>query len=538
MFSRTVALLVRSLRVDARLMRTHLFRLLFVGFICVNLAWAQALSVAMGAPGLQFFMQIAYLNFVFISLAGVSFFATAITEEKEEDTLGLLKMAGVSSLAILLGKSTSRLLSAVLLLLVQLPFTLLAITLGGVTMLQILAAYFSLGAYMVFLANAGLLSSVICSRSRRACSLMVLFLIALLPGPWIGTSILDAGVQTGRWSSANFLVAGGQALCGFLQEATVLHRITSIMFTGFDDSLLGTQVVSNLIAAALLFFMAWAVFERCTRDLASSTSPVRGLVFKGAGLRRFLARGGVWSDALVWFLGGGRVWRQALIWKDFHFVAGGPVMLAAKFLLYGTIVACLGYLNSSEGALRFAENLGGQTMAAAITVLAIEMSIYASRIFHEEMKWKTLSTMMMLPLSTITIAWSKVAGCTLGLIPGVCCFFVGYWIHPSGGHEVGDALSEMGTWFSFLYFIAFLHIVAFLSLILKWGALPLGIATTLMLTWCGWLAIVIVMIATSFGRMPEGIETILFTFLDAVVVAVIVMLQAGIGWRLKAVGAQ
>lgn len=538
MLSRTLALLVRSLRVDARLMRTHLFRLFFVGFISVNLAWAQALSVVLGAPGLQFFMQIAYLNFIFISLAGVSFFATAITEEKEEDTLGLLKMAGISPLAILLGKSTSRLLSAVLLLLVQLPFTLLAITLGGVTMLQILATYCSLAAYMVLLANAGLISSVICDRSRRACSLMLVFLIALVPGPWIGESILVGGVQAEFWSSSNRLVVGGQALCAMLKETSVIQRMSTIMFTGFDDSLLGTQVVSNLLAAVVLFLMSWAVFERCTRDLAPSTSPARGLLFKRTGVLRFLARGGVWTDALVWFLGGGRVWRSALVWKDFHFIAGGPVMLAVKSLLYGAIVAGIAYLNWDDASSLFEQNLGGGTMAAAIMIMAIEMSIYASRLFHDEMKWKTLSTMMMLPQSTARIAWSKVAGCALGLTPGIFCFLVGCWIHPRSGHKLGEAFSEMGVWFSLLYFIAFLHITAFLSLILKWGALPLAIASTLMLTWCGWLAIVLVMFTTSFGRTPDGMETILFVILDAVVVAVIVLLQAGIGWRLRAVAAQ
>ena len=81
------------------------------------------------------------------------FFATAITEEKEEGTLGLLKMAGISRVSILLGKSTSRLITAILLFLVQLPFTLLAITLGGVTLGQIFAAYWALLAYMLLVAH-------------------------------------------------------------------------------------------------------------------------------------------------------------------------------------------------------------------------------------------------------------------------------------------------------------------------------------------------------------------------------------------------
>ena len=92
-----------------------------------------------GAPGLHFLQEMVWLNLVFITLAGLSYFASAITEEKEEMMLGLLRMTDLNPVAILLGKSTSRLVGALLLLLVQVPFVLLAVTLGGVGLLQIAA---------------------------------------------------------------------------------------------------------------------------------------------------------------------------------------------------------------------------------------------------------------------------------------------------------------------------------------------------------------------------------------------------------------
>src|SRR6185312_9394696 len=101
-------------------------------------------SFMFGAPGLHFFRGIAYLDATFMTLLGVSFFSTAITEEKEEDTLGLMLMAGISPVGILLGKSGSRLIQALLLVTVQYPFMLLAITLGGVTQYQIWCAYVAL----------------------------------------------------------------------------------------------------------------------------------------------------------------------------------------------------------------------------------------------------------------------------------------------------------------------------------------------------------------------------------------------------------
>ena len=139
MFQGTFALFNRALCVDFRLRRTHLFRFLFAVIILFCLISAQLTRWTIGAPGLVLFAQIIYLNFVFILMSSISLFATAITEEKEEQTIGLLLMAGVNPVSLLLGKSLPRLISALLLLSIQFPFTLLAITLGGVTFSQVIA---------------------------------------------------------------------------------------------------------------------------------------------------------------------------------------------------------------------------------------------------------------------------------------------------------------------------------------------------------------------------------------------------------------
>ncbi|OYW10951.1 MAG: hypothetical protein B7Z55_20040, partial [Planctomycetales bacterium 12-60-4] len=111
-------LLARSLRMEANWLRTHLYRLIFAGIIyfMMLIAQVQSMTMATGAPGLAFFSSMLFLNASFITLGGIGFFATAITEEKEEDTIGLLMMAGISPLSLLLGKSTARLLQGVLLL--------------------------------------------------------------------------------------------------------------------------------------------------------------------------------------------------------------------------------------------------------------------------------------------------------------------------------------------------------------------------------------------------------------------------------------
>lgn len=137
MFPGILALVERSLRADARSLASHLARFGLIVAIYIALCVGLEQSAWFGAPGLRFFTGIAYLNVTFMSLLGIGYFSTTISEEKEEHTLGLMLMAGISPLGILIGKSGGRLLQALLLIAVQYPFTLLAITMGGITTAQV-----------------------------------------------------------------------------------------------------------------------------------------------------------------------------------------------------------------------------------------------------------------------------------------------------------------------------------------------------------------------------------------------------------------
>ena len=147
-----LALFERALRVDLRSGQIAIVRTALAGFILVCM-WPMQLAFgrgSMGAPGLAFFSTVMWASFVFITLAGLGHFASVIAEEKEVRMLGLLRMTGLSPAAILLGKSTGRLVSALLFLALTLPFALLAVTLGGVGTRQVLAGYVALTAYLVF----------------------------------------------------------------------------------------------------------------------------------------------------------------------------------------------------------------------------------------------------------------------------------------------------------------------------------------------------------------------------------------------------
>lgn len=466
----TLTLMSRSLRVESRLLRTYLLRLLFVGFIYGVLVIIQSESSLIGAPGLRFFTVISYLNLLFITLAGVSFFATSITEEKEEMTLGLLKMAGINSISILLGKMAPRLISAILLLSAQFPFTLLAITLGGVTRHQVLSAYFTLLAHLLLMASLGLFFSVASPRSSTA-SVRTTFvaIMFLLVAFWIQLA-LGAAIASGSISPTSWWATVLHPALEAVTAGSAVLQLYNIMITGFSQPAIGYQVVTNVAAAAVLFALSWIMFDFFNRE-EKSVAEHRVPLFKRIALRRTL--------------GTRRVWGNALIWKDFHFIAGGQAVLVSKLILYALLIAVPCYIGYRFNNQRFEWDDVGQTaMIVMLIVMAVELAVYASRIFHDELKWKTWPSIALLPWTTPGLTYSKLLGCVIGILPSAFYFFSGVSLAPD---SFGDAIEEMvvspSAWLMVSLYFLFLHMTAFLSLIIKWGALPLAFVLCYVGTW-------------------------------------------------------
>lgn len=470
MFHGVAALMARSLRMEANWLRTHLYRAVFAGIIyfLMLIAQVQAMS-GVGAPGLSFFSSMLILNAIFITFGGIGFFATVITEEKEEDTIGLLMMAGISPLGLLLGKSTSRLLQGVLLLAVQFPFTLLAITLGGVLMNQVLAAYASLLAFTILFANAGLLASTVCQRSGTAMGWMVVFLLLYTIVPPMTPTIVSwlgfAGGQPG--------VLGGypDVVFDWIENSSVWSRLWKIRSTGFAEAIIGAQVITNLFGALVCFLISWAVFRRFA--LADDHAAVsRGLLLRGTGRGRWLRAG--------------RAWSNPLIWKDYYFLAGGDSYMIVKALVYAflwPLIGLAGWLTEPFYEFDY-EAITRVHIFVAIGLMVLEAGVSASRLFHDEIRGQTMVSLLTLPRSIAYISYSKLAGCVLGLIPALLWIGVDTAILPEGPRVALEVMGHPGLWGGLLVVSVFLHLTVLLSLFVKWGALPLAFCVTLVSNYC------------------------------------------------------
>lgn len=457
MFAGVLALLERSLRIDARSWQTHVARLGLMLGIYVSLSFAFALAGRFGAPGLRFFSASVYLNVIFLTLLGVGFFSTAITEEKEEDTLGLILMAGISPLGILLGKLGGRLIQALLLIVVQYPFTLLAITMGGVSQSQVNAAYVGLTSYMLLLAGGGLLCSTLAPRSRSAGTWMVvaLFVYGLVPYFCLEFAryLRFSPAQTASWLARSL---------NTVADTCVFLRLGDIITTGFGESPWSWQAVSNLTFGLVGFALSWSCFGLATREPATEAITRGALSRSRRGLARSFAPG--------------RAWNNPFAWKDFHFVAGGLSLRLLRIGFYVGLFFVAWFLATSWGMswnLRWKEVLGVYQFLLLVA-LSWETALLTARSIHDEVSGKTLASLVMLPRTAADVLYSKMFGTLIGAYPGFICFLVANVL---GIANVAELFRDGPAVFMVAHFVLVPHLAAIYALWLRWGAVPLAIGS-------------------------------------------------------------
>ena len=521
MTSPLLALFIRSLREDSRQKLTYFAR---SGLVLVILLFVFSTQTGMGwnnAPGLRFFTTVIAIDFCFVILAGVSFFSSAISEEKDEMTLGLLRMTNLDPLSILLGKSTSRLCTAILLFAAQIPFTLLAITLGGISLHQVFAAYVAVAAFLVLVSNLALLGSVLCRRSSGAALFtgFALFLFfALVP---IANALAHLPVQMGLVTSTNWWVDMLNAAANFVDRTSPFSRMGPIFSTGFRGSAFSFQAGSNFILGAIFFVLAWVLFEKFCGE-QKEVAPGR------AGVAR--ARGGFRA------LSPGRAWGRALAWKDFYFLGGGKLWLFIKLLIYGAPLLAVRFWPQQLGSAQTWADFGAIMFWLMVCFIAVELAFAAATVFRVERQGQTLSSLAMLPQGVRRVAYEKL----LGIVPSLSAagFYlllslplisgtVREFVHENHFDSRSDWLAVLGVVFVFAQGVFFLHLVANLSLRVKRGALPLAIGIHFLLT--------IFVGVSSVGMMRDESGPILLIILT---IGATIFLHINIGQRLTALAAE
>lgn len=412
------------------------------------------------APGLQFLYGIILLNLIFIVLAATSYFSTSITEEKEEGTLALLRMANVSPTGLLLAKSGTRVIEGVLLLAVQLPFGLLAVSLGGVMWEQIVAAYITLAAFTFLAGNLALLASVLSARSVSAS---------------LSTAAMLALIIFGGWLLSYVGLTAFGAMLGALNPFLRLTEVTSLTFGG---SLAGPQFHYSIYLGAGAFLASRILFDRTGNEAPA-----------GLGWTQYFT-----STARDRLRAPRPVPRMAVEWKDFHFLYGGNRLIRWKTRLYfifaiiALMPAGIRFLNGQPANLAFA---GAAVAGIGIVGIVLETAYAASRMFGSERDAKSLAALVLTPhLYPETLFAVKERIAKAAIIPAKWIAIIGMVV--SLGGTIGlnmnfllpSLIGVLFTWSLMLplwwVFEEFLRqIVIHFSLRYSWGSMAAGIAVWL-----------------------------------------------------------
>lgn len=460
MIGPTFALFIRSLREDGRAKFTPISRAALVLVILFFVAVNHRNFAAQPAPGLTVFYTVMMVNLFGLVLGGITAFCSAITEEKEDDTLGLLRMTNLSPVAILLGKGISRLVSGALLIVAQLPFTILCVALGGVSAATIWKGYEVLLCTLFFLCNLGLLMSVLSRRTGMAVALAILIGAVIYVGVPIYYFSGFLGSFGGRGAAPSFT----QQAAHYILSNNPLYQLTELLSggRGFLPAA-GNPLLFNGVLGTVCFLLSWGLFGRfCSNTAEAVPGKKRGS--RGEKSLRF-PRPGSW----------------AIAWKDFWFLIGGRRGLIYRFIGYGVLVFGFAQMMISSSPYMQSKDIAGMMIWLAFFGLGIELQLGAARIFGSERKGLTLSALVTLPVPLGRVVWQKTIGCLASLIPGMCFVALGLAMVPQLWEDFVSMIArgDHSTWM-FIYMLsqtfAMPLLTCWLSLKMRRGAVAAGIS--------------------------------------------------------------
>ena len=117
----------------------------------------------------------------------------------------------------------------------------------------------------------------------------------------------------------------------------------------------------------------------------------------------------------------------------------------------------------------------GILIAMMIAILIVEILLYASGSLFSEIRQSTISSLVMLPISTPRLLGEKIVACLLATAPAL--FWLGV-ILVTDFRNLMDRTSATMVVTVITIILLSSHLTVLLSLITRWGALPLAVLIT------------------------------------------------------------
>lgn len=554
----TWALTVRSLRQDNRLMRYHLLRFAVAGLLAfiVLMMWLSGLRGE--SPGHDLLSMLAYSNLFAVTIVGGFLFAPTITEEKEEQTLGLLRMTQIGPSALILGKSIPKLVLISLILIVQMPLLFLTRTLGGVDWPLITNVYLLIFCQLIGVVSISMLASVVMRTSTGAVVVtgVLLFLwfiialviedaqrstaalsvleILLLHGliPLSPISQMDRVLQTG----AN--VGGTLPVCVAVSLMSVVCYLFSVLTFSYWNTQESTQTESELLQEKLgrLWYRLTGRTRRRSVSPASTSATTVGTApeidsAKTANLAPIQSSATTVEAAPIEenHTKAGRTrrshpcWQHAIAWKDFFLIGGGRTGLrircaiAVIFVLYALLSSdllrplMLGTFTYTPIS-SLARGWGESILVTSLYAFVLDLVYLTVNLFSRDLKHQTWESLLILPQSLGAICRQKIWGAAVHLTPWVTCFVLGLAMTISA-RDIGAIIEDLfnSPLMSCLVIVHGVTMLTTVLLMLTCLSLRLNPWVTILITWfacwgVGILYMITFFIAFGFMSGPGPLE--------------------------------
>jgi hypothetical protein len=360
------------------------------------------------AAGGKWMEVVAVVNLICVTALAYGYFLTAIAEEREADVFDLLRLTGLNSLSMILGKWGSRLVAVILLIVVQIPLLLLAVTLGGLGMEQVIGFFMGLIGWCLLVSGIGLVISTI-TASATSAVITGFAAVGSFSLCFTGLRSLTAVLVRREWISSEFESAFDW-LAGMLSKllplsleslATSPAPLLAVLKGPFPLQA-GCCVVCVILSIWLLPRMAFSE-NRCPGPQSRGSS-------KGAITFRYRLQRPPTANPIGW--------------KTFYFVCGGRRWLIARSIILTLIlVTLLVFLYSFSSNLSWVRGslsakdflfLGARL---AFVLLTLEVLFFFSRVWSTEWKTQTLGSLLLATGAARATTRNSYLGWLRGLTP-------------------------------------------------------------------------------------------------------------------------
>ncbi len=198
----------KELRVSSRRKRNYFLRFAYLALLTVFIAYAWSMAMRGGRSGSAVFQlsrmpevgkqivtTIVWFQFLAIQFVAVTMLSSAISEEVQRRTLGVLMTTPIGSLQIVLGKLLSKLLQLVLLLAASMPLLAIVRVFGGVPWDYVLSSLCVTLTAAIFAGSVSLAFSTYTRQAHQVVARTALICFLLYAGPLIVVQLLQLRYQ-------------------------------------------------------------------------------------------------------------------------------------------------------------------------------------------------------------------------------------------------------------------------------------------------------------------------------------------------------